>query len=73
MERDKALEAALSQIEKQFGKGSVMRMGEHPGMGIEVISTGAMALDVALGRRLSREYWQSRASIARKVEDYLGE
>ena len=49
MERDKALEAALSQIEKQFGKGSVMRMGEHPGMGIEVISTGAMALDLALG------------------------
>jgi recombination protein RecA len=49
MERDKALEAALSHIEKQFGKGSVMRMGEHPGMGIEVISTGAMALDLALG------------------------
>jgi recombination protein RecA len=49
MERDKALEAALSQIEKQFGKGSVMRMGEHTGMGIEVISTGAMALDLALG------------------------
>ena len=49
MERDKALEAALGQIEKQFGKGSVMRMGEHTGMGIEVISTGAMALDLALG------------------------
>ena len=49
MERDKALEAALGQIEKQFGKGSVMRMGEHSGMGIEVISTGAMALDLALG------------------------
>src|SRR5580658_145208 len=49
MERDKALEVALSQIEKQFGKGSVMRMGEHTGMAIESISTGAMALDIALG------------------------
>ena len=49
MERDKALEVALGQIEKQFGKGSVMRMGEHTGMTIESISTGAMALDIALG------------------------
>jgi recombination protein RecA len=49
MERDKALEAALGQIERQFGKGSVMRMGEHTGMAIESISTGAMALDIALG------------------------
>ncbi|MHB1781746.1 MAG: recombinase RecA [Acidimicrobiales bacterium] len=49
MERDKALEAALSQIEKQFGKGSVMRMGESLTMGIEAISTGAMSLDLALG------------------------
>jgi recombination protein RecA len=49
MERDKALEAAISQIEKQFGKGSVMRMGENLSLGIEAISTGAMALDLALG------------------------
>ncbi len=49
MERDKALDMALSQIEKQFGKGSVMRMGENLNMGIESISTGAMALDLALG------------------------
>jgi recombination protein RecA len=49
MERDKALDAALSQIEKQFGKGSIMRMGEHIGVGFEAISTGAMALDIALG------------------------
>jgi recombination protein RecA len=49
MERDKALEAAIGQIEKQFGKGSVMRMGEHTGMAIEAISTGAMSLDIALG------------------------
>src|SRR5438874_11618938 len=49
MERDKALELAVSQIEKQFGKGSVMRMGEKPDMEIEAISTGALALDIALG------------------------
>jgi len=49
MERDKALDMALSQIEKQFGKGSVMRMGENLNMGIESIPTGAIALDMALG------------------------
>ena len=49
MERDKALEMALSQIEKQFGKGSIMRMGESTHMGIETIPTGAMSLDIALG------------------------
>ena len=49
MERDKALDMALGQIEKQFGKGSIMKMGEHAGVGVEAISTGAMALDLALG------------------------
>src|SRR6202050_1309838 len=49
MERDKALEMALGQIEKQFGKGSIMRMGENAHMNIESIPTGAMALDLALG------------------------
>jgi len=49
MERDKALDMALGQIEKQFGKGSIMRMGESPHMAVESISTGAMALDLALG------------------------
>ena len=49
MERDKALEMALGQIEKQFGKGSIMRMGENTHMTIEAISTGALALDLALG------------------------
>jgi recombination protein RecA len=49
MEREKALETALSQIEKQFGKGSVMKMGENLSMTVEAISTGAMALDMALG------------------------
>ncbi len=49
MERDKALEMALSQIDKQFGKGSIMRMGEKGSMAIEAISTGSLALDLALG------------------------
>ncbi len=49
MEREKALEMALGQIEKQFGKGSVMRMGDKTSMAIEAISTGALALDLALG------------------------
>jgi len=49
VERDKALDIAIAQIEKQFGKGSIMRMGEAPQMAIESVSTGAMALDLALG------------------------
>ncbi len=49
MERDKALEMALGQIEKQFGKGAIMRMGERTNMGFDAISTGALSLDVALG------------------------
>lgn len=44
-----ALKAALSQIEKQFGKGSVMRMGDAPVVQIEAISTGSIGLDIALG------------------------
>jgi len=48
-ERDKALDMALGQIEKQFGKGSIMRMGENVHMAIEAIPTGALALDLALG------------------------
>ena len=49
MEREKALEMALGQIEKQFGEGAVMKMGEKGSMVIETISTGALALDLALG------------------------
>ena len=48
-ERKKALEAAMSQIEKQFGKGSVMKLGEFKAMEIEAIPTGALSLDMALG------------------------
>src|SRR5947208_3838699 len=49
VERDKALEMALGQIEKRFGKGSIMRLGENTHMQIGVVPTGALALDVALG------------------------
>ncbi|WP_017571732.1 recombinase RecA [Nocardiopsis halotolerans] len=48
-DRDKALETALAQIERQFGKGSVMRLGDDDRPPIEAIPTGAIALDVALG------------------------
>jgi len=48
-EREKALEMALAQIDKQYGKGSIMRMGEKGTMAIEAVPTGALALDVALG------------------------
>ncbi len=48
-EKKKALDAALSQIEKQFGKGSVMKLGECKEMNVESISTGALSLDIALG------------------------
>lgn len=50
MDRDKALDLALGQIEKQFGKGAVMRLGDDSmRMSVETISTGSLALDIALG------------------------
>jgi len=48
-EKRKALDAAMGQIEKQFGKGSVMKLGEYKAMEVEAIQTGALTLDVALG------------------------
>ena len=48
-DRNKALEAALSQIDKQFGKGSAMKFGQRPVVDVEVIPSGSLALDVALG------------------------
>ncbi|NMC26003.1 MAG: recombinase RecA [Serratia sp.] len=47
--KQKALAAALGQIEKQFGKGSIMRLGEDRSMDVETISTGSLSLDIALG------------------------
>jgi recombination protein RecA len=49
VEREKALEMALGQIDKQFGKGSIMRLGENTHMVVESISTGSLAVDLALG------------------------
>jgi len=48
-DREKALDAALAQIERQFGKGSIMRLGEEGRVPIDVIPTGSIALDIALG------------------------
>ncbi len=48
-ERQKALDMALAQIEKQYGKGSVMRLGENIKMNVDAVPTGSMALDAALG------------------------
>jgi recombination protein RecA len=49
LDRDKALDMALAQIDKQFGKGSVMRLGDSPEVAMKVIPTGSIALDIALG------------------------
>jgi recombination protein RecA len=49
-EKNKAIELALSQIEKQFGKGAIMRLGNDEALpGVDAISTGSISLDVALG------------------------
>ena len=48
-DRDKALEMALKQIDKQYGKGAIMKMGERTNMAIETVPTGALSLDLALG------------------------
>ena len=48
-EKNKALDAAISQITDKFGKGSVMKLGEKRAMDIESISTGSLSLDLALG------------------------
>ena len=47
--KEKALSAALSQIERQFGKGSIMKLGDNRSMDVETISTGSLGLDIALG------------------------
>src|SRR5262249_42505805 len=49
VDREKALEVALTQIEKTFGKGSIMRMGDREHLQIAAIPTGALAIDLALG------------------------
>ena len=48
-DKKKALATALSQLDKTFGKGTVMRLGDRPEMNVEAIPTGSLALDAALG------------------------
>src|SRR5256884_7597436 len=48
-EKSRAIEQAIQQIEKQFGKGSIMKLGAHAGEKIDAISTGSLAVDMALG------------------------
>ena len=48
-EKKKALEMAMAQIDKQFGKGAVMKLGDNVNMNIDTISTGSLGLDMALG------------------------
>ncbi len=48
-DKKQALQTAISQIEKNYGKGTVMRLGDRPDMNVEVIPTGSLALDAALG------------------------
>ena len=49
IDKQKALDTALAQIEKQFGKGAVMRLGQNEAMQVDVIPTGSLSLDLALG------------------------
>ena len=49
MDREKALDAALAQIDRAFGKGSAMKLGSREAIEIEAISTGSLGLDIALG------------------------
>ena len=49
MDKDKALDAAMTQIERQYGKGSIMRLGDHPMADVQCVPTGSLALDIALG------------------------
>src|ERR687898_779739 len=57
LDKSKAIDAAVSQIERQFGKGSIMRMGDEERPAIACIPTGALALDLALGVDLENLYF----------------
>ncbi len=61
--KKRALAAALGQIERQFGKGAVMRMGDHERQAIPAISTGSLGLDIALGIGGLPEAGSSRSTV----------
>ena len=65
-DKQKALSAALKQIDQAFGKGSVMRLGEKPVVEIEAISTGSLSLDIALGV----DNWRPTSAAAQQQESY---
>ena len=50
VDKARALQDALAKIEKDFGKGSIMKLGDHQEMHVEAIATGSLALDLALGK-----------------------
>ena len=59
-ERAKALKLAIDKIEKDFGKGAIMKLGDKPAVSVETIPTGALALDSARCRRYSaRAYYRN--------------
>ena len=64
-DKKKALETALHQIEKNYGKGAVMRLGDRPEMNVDAIPTGSLALDAALGIGV--------ATLYRKLQEYEDE
>ena len=75
MNKDKALDAALGQIERAFGKGSVMRMGQRETVETEVISSGSISLDLALGLVVYREVellrFMDRKALERQLWHYM--
>ena len=58
MDKQTALDTAIKQLEKQFGKGAVMRLGENKHMNVEHISTGSLSLDVGSEKRRQRRVYR---------------
>ena len=65
VEKDTALEQVLADIEKQFGKGAIMKLGEQEHKEIEVSPSGSLSLDIALGAGGYLEYYNEAASYDR--------
>src|SRR3954465_12547241 len=78
MDRQKALEAALAQIDRAFGKGSAMKLGSREKMEVETVSTGSLGLDIALGigglprGRLIEIYWPASSGKTQAALHRLG-
>ena len=61
-DKQKALETAMAQIEKAYGKGSIMRLGENQGIAVEAVPTGSLGLDIALASVASHAVALSRST-----------